>query len=86
MAKPRFTIYRKVPCAYCEAAEKLLAQRGIPYQDVDLTGREGDILALKERFGHYTVPIILFDDKLLGGYNELVALDRLGQLKVMMGT
>ena len=85
MAEPRVTIIRKIPCPYCDAAKNLLKQRGIEYKDVDLTGDDDAIMAAKEKYGHATVPIILIDEKLIGGYNELSALDRSGELKRMMG-
>ena len=85
MADPHFTVYRKMPCPYCDAAKKLLTQRDLAYKDIDLTGNDDAIVALKEKYGHATVPIILFDDKLIGGYEELATLDRSGELKQMTG-
>lgn len=81
--KPRFVVYTKIPCPYCDAAKKLLEQRGIAFEAIDLTGQDDAIMALKEQLGHSTVPIILFDGQLVGGYTELAELDRTGQLKQM---
>jgi len=40
---------------------------------------------LKDRTGMRTVPQIFIDDKLIGGFNELAALDSKGELDRMLG-
>lgn len=42
---------------------------------------EDDIIELKERTGWRTFPQIFIDDKLIGGFTELAALDAEGGLK-----
>ena len=83
MSASAFTVYSKVPCPYCEAAKRLLSARNIPYTLIDLTDKDDEIMAMKNQWGHATVPIVIYKDKLIGGYDELAALDRSGQLKQM---
>lgn len=78
---PTVTVYTTRYCPYCDAAKKLLNQRGIPFVEVRLS--EDDDQAwdeLSARSGMQTVPQIFADEKLIGGYRELSALDQQDQL------
>ena len=76
----RLQIYVTRYCGYCRAAERLLEQRGIPYvaRSADDPGVR---MELAERTHWRTVPIILLDGELIGGYQELRALDSSGELQ-----
>lgn len=67
-------------CPYCSRAKALLAAKGVQFEErsVDLTpdGRQ----FLVDLTGRYTVPQILIDDTPVGGYDELSALERSGDL------
>lgn len=74
MSEPtRVTIYSTRFCGYCQAAKRLLQQGSVPFEEVDLTDDPGELTALKNRTGHRTVPLVLLDGKLIGGYQELSA-------------
>lgn len=77
---PKVKVYITDYCPYCDAAKALLDQRGIPYEVIDVSEPEKKF-ALKERTGMRTVPQIFFDDKLVGGYQELAAFDQSGDLE-----
>jgi glutaredoxin len=49
----------------------LLQRSGVPFIEEDLSNDPEKLMALKERTGHSTVPMILLDDALIGGYMEL---------------
>jgi glutaredoxin 3 len=69
-------------CPFCGAAERLLAARDIPYTRVVV-----DPQRLRERVqelsGRLTIPLIVIDGSPVGGYQELVALDRSGELRAL---
>jgi glutaredoxin 3 len=69
-------------CGYCVCAKQILDRHGVPYEEHVMDGRIDALLAVKERYGHPTVPIILLDGRLIGGCQELEALERAGQLEV----
>lgn len=73
-------IYTKDPCPYCVRAINLLEEKGLAYNEVDLTGKPEEIDRIKNETGWRTVPIILINGKLIGGYNDLKALDDEGKL------
>ena len=71
MSEIRVQVYTRHFCGYCTAAVRLLEQEQIPFEQIDLSGDAAGISALKQRTGHPTVPQILLDGVLLGGYTEL---------------
>jgi glutaredoxin 3 len=73
-------IYTSATCAYCVAAKNLLKQKGFDYAeiriDVDPAKRDEMVARTHKR----TVPQIFIADRLIGGYDDLVAADRSGEL------
>lgn len=77
-------IYTKDPCPYCVRAIGLLEEKGLNYKEIDLTGKPEEIDRIKNETGWRTVPIIMINGKLIGGYTDLKALDDEGQLDEMV--
>ena len=65
----------------CIAAKKLLDDKGLSYEEINIKeigiSRE-DLIKLT---GGYTVPQIIINDKAIGGYNQLLILNQEGKLK-----
>lgn len=76
---PKVTVYSTDYCPFCDAAKTFLNAKKIPFEEIDVS-RPDDRMALKQRTGWLTVPQIFIDDHLVGGYQELVALDQAGEL------
>jgi glutaredoxin 3 len=74
------TIYTTRVCGYCVAAKRLLAARKIPYEEIDVSGDDAKRAWLVETTGLRTVPQIFIRGESIGGYDELAALDRSGEL------
>ena len=80
MAAP-ITMYSTAVCPYCIQAERLLRAKGvteIAKIRVDLDGAMR--VAMMEKTGRRTVPQIYIADRHVGGYDDLVALDHVGEL------
>lgn len=77
-------MYKKNPCPYCDRAVNFLEGRGIEFEVVDLTGKQDELEKIKNETGWRTVPIIMIDGKLIGGYTDLKALDEEGKLMEML--
>ena len=77
-------VYTAPLCGYCNAAKRLLDSKKIPYEVIDLGGDPAARARLVEQTGWRTVPIILVDDDLVGGYTELVRAMRRGDLQHLM--
>jgi glutaredoxin 3 len=81
---PEVTIYTTRVCAYCIAAKRLMSARGIPYVEQDVSGDDDKRAWLVETTGRRTVPQIFIGGRPIGGYDELSALDRSGELAQML--
>jgi glutaredoxin 3 len=75
------TIYTTRICPYCVAAKRLLERRGAAYNEVDVTGDAEKRSWLVRVTGRRTVPQIFVGGEAIGGYTDLAALDRSGQLR-----
>ena len=80
----KVVMYSKVPCPYCVNAKRLLDEKGIKYDVIDLTNQPEEMQRIKDETGWRTVPIIMIDGKLIGGYSDMKALDDEGKLDSML--
>ncbi|GMV44621.1 MAG: hypothetical protein AMXMBFR66_00190 [Pseudomonadota bacterium] len=78
-------MYTTEVCPYCIRAKALLAQRGVQALDevrIDLDAAERQRMI--ELTGRRTVPQIFIGDVHVGGCDDLVALDRRGELMALL--
>ncbi len=74
-------VYTTQVCPYCIRAKLLLRDRGIAYEEIDVTGDHDKRQWLVETTRRRTVPQIFIGDEPIGGFDELRELDRTGELK-----
>ena len=79
-------LYTKAYCSYCYAAKNLLTKRGLAFEETELSGNFKAEQKMRDLTGGTTVPQILIDGTPIGGFTELVELDRAGQLKTTKNT
>lgn len=82
---PRVEIYTKMFCPYCSRAKRLLAEKGVDYEEHDITmgGPRRDEM-LSRANGRQTVPQIFIGDRHVGGSDDLAALDEAGELDPLL--
>ena len=81
----RVEIYTKFLCPYCSRAKKLLGDKGVDYEEYDITmGGEKRAEMLQRANGRHTVPQIFIDGAHVGGSDDLAALERAGRLDPML--
>ena len=73
-------IYTTRVCSYCVAAKRLLTARSVPYQEIDVSSDDAKRAWLVEATGRRTVPQIFIAGEPIGGYDDLAALDKSGEL------
>jgi glutaredoxin 3 len=79
-------MYTSANCAYCVAAKNLLKSKGLDYAEIRIDTdpvRREEMLARAQR---RTVPQIFVNDRLVGGYDDLVAAERSGELARLIGS
>jgi len=62
----------------------LLTKKAIPFADINVTTDRAKLTEMWERSGNRTVPQIFIDDTPIGGFDELYALDKSGELDKML--
>jgi glutaredoxin 3 len=81
----RVEIYTKFLCPYCARAKRLLSEKGVQFDEYDITmGGEKRGEMLSRANGRTTVPQIFIDGRHIGGSDDLHALDREGQLDPLL--
>ena len=83
---PVIEMYTTAVCPYCSRAEMLLKSRGVTdirkiRVDQDPQARDA---MMQRSDGRRTVPQIFIDDKHIGGFDDLAALDRAGGLTPLL--
>jgi glutaredoxin 3 len=73
-------LYTTTTCPYCYRAKAVLAKRGIAYQEINVSNDFETRDWLVKTTGRKTVPQIFIAGEPIGGSDELVALDRAGEL------
>ena len=74
------TMYTTQFCPYCMQAKALLDEKSVPYTDIAVDGKPELRAQMMERSGRRTVPQIWIGDHHVGGFDDLWALERQGQL------
>ncbi|KAA3604297.1 MAG: glutaredoxin 3 [Planctomycetota bacterium] len=77
----RIEMYTKDYCPYCTLAKRLLESKGQQWEEINLSKEPERVEEMLERSqGRQTVPEILINGRLVGGFDELAALERAGEL------
>ena len=79
-------IYTQPFCGYCHRAKRLLDQKNVAYEEFDTMLHPARRREMVERApGASTVPQIFIDGKSVGGCDDIMALDRTGELDKLLG-
>ena len=78
-------IYTTPLCGYCQAAKRLLTQKGVAFTEFDVS-RDSDLRAtmMQRSNGGRTVPQIFIGGNPIGGCDDLYALDDAGGLDPLL--
>jgi len=81
---PKVEIYTTAWCPYCHAAKSLLQQKGVAFDEIDATEPAVRDAMVERAHGRRTVPQIFIGETHVGGYDDMAALDRRGQLDPLL--
>ena len=78
-------VYTTTFCPFCVRAKSLLKSKGVPFVEIDVT----DDAELRQKMvemsgGRRTVPEIFINGKIIGGFDELKALNDKGELDPLL--
>lgn len=81
----KITVYTMDYCPYCVRAKQLLQARGLGFSEIKVSqDDEAAWREMEKRSGMKTVPQIFFGDTCIGGFTDLDALDKKGELQAKL--
>lgn len=83
---PHVEIYTSPFCGFCTRAKRILDNKGVAYEEIDVSRQRERRAEMVERAGGKTsVPQIFIDGKGIGGCEEMIELDLDDELDPMLG-
>ncbi|WP_417307743.1 glutaredoxin 3 [Devosia sp.] len=77
-------IYTTAWCPYCHAAKTLLNDKGVSFNETDVSDPELRAAMVQKANGRRTVPQIFIGDTHVGGYDDMADLERRGKLDPLL--
>ncbi|SDY35545.1 glutaredoxin 3 [Jannaschia faecimaris] len=78
-------VYTQPRCGFCTAAIRLLAKKGVPVNEIDVSRGPNRRAEMMQRAkGRHTTPQIFIGDTHVGGCDDLFALQGTGKLDAML--
>jgi len=82
---PPVVVYSGSHCASCVRAKRLLEAKGVAYTEINVEESQDARAQMQQRSGgRRTIPQIFVGDTHVGGFDDLVALDRKGELDSLL--
>ena len=83
---PEIEIYTQDWCPYCVRAKQVFDGKGIAYTEIEAPNGSPARAESNGRSGRTTVPQIFVFGRHVGGCDDLLALDRAGELDALLQT
>ena len=83
-SEPQITLYTSAVCGYCVAAKNFLKSRGLGWKEVRIDTDPAEREKMVARARRTSVPQIFIGDTHVGGYDDLMALNRAGKLESLL--
>ena len=81
----KITIYTGPSCSFCDAAKRLLTRNGAVYEEINIAEVKGAMdEMIKKANGKRTIPQIFFDEKHIGGYDDIRSLEKENKLENLL--
>jgi len=77
-------IYTTTYCGFCSRAKDFLRNKGVAYEEIDVTSDDAMREKLVELTERRTVPQIFIGEQPIGGYTDMVKLEQEGQLDSLL--
>lgn len=81
----KVTIYTTSICPYCRNAKALLAGKSIKAKEINVEADPERFHEMIVKSGRRSVPQIFIGELHIGGFDDMAALDRQGQLDALLG-
>lgn len=74
--KKKVVIYTWKTCIFCIRAKRLLKNKGVEFEEIDIGDDINNLRQLETKTGSGTVPQIFVEGKYIGGCDDIVNLHR----------
>ncbi|HWI38918.1 MAG TPA: glutaredoxin 3 [Burkholderiales bacterium] len=81
---PKVLMYCTAACPFCQAAERLLVEKGVKIDKVRVDLQPARRAEMQQKSGRRTVPQIWIGERHIGGCDDLYDLDRQGGLDPLL--
>ncbi|MGA4473726.1 glutaredoxin 3 [Ectopseudomonas chengduensis] len=78
------TLYTTAYCPYCINAKALLTRKGVTYEEIDVSRSPERMAEMLQRSKRRSVPQIFIGEHHVGGFDDLAALERGGELDTLL--
>ncbi len=78
-------VYATRFCPYCMLARRLLKKKGVEFEEISVSGDNTLWEEMEQKSGRNTVPQIFINGESVGGFDDIAALDRQGELDQKLG-
>lgn len=82
---PKVELYTSANCAFCVAAKNLLKSKGLDYAEFRVDTDPARLAEMLARAQRRSVPQIFIDGRHVGGFEDLAAAERSGELAKWIG-
>lgn len=80
----KVTLYLTAHCPFCVSARELLTRKKVVFDEIRVDQDAEQRAIMMEKSGRRTVPQIFINDKPIGGFDDLAALDASGELDTLL--
>jgi len=80
----KIEMYTAQYCGFCLRARALLKNKGVDWHEIHVDHDADLRMAMAKRSGRRTVPQIFIDGRHIGGFDDLYALERRGELDALL--
>jgi glutaredoxin 3 len=80
----KVTIYSTAQCPYCVMAKQLLDRKGVQYEEIRVDRDPAKRTEMMQKSQRRTVPQIFINDQAIGGYTDMLAIEREKRLDGML--
>lgn len=77
-------VYTTTYCPYCTAAKNFLKKKNISFAEINVEGDQEKRIWLTQTTGQRTVPQIFINNQPIGGYEDMIALEKSGKLDSLL--
>ncbi len=77
-------VYSSAHCPYCVMAKQLLERKGVAFKEIRVDLEPAKREEMMQKSKQRTVPQIFINDQAVGGYTDLLAIDRAKKLDQML--